>query len=136
MWKCAIALLLGAVTCGCSQRRQMTAENVRSQLTSAISFAATAELSIERAASGATTPSFDSGHVEYLRKQIEDSLRELSDKQPESDAQAAAAQCRDALLSLRNELLHLAPNDRVATAQAKARIHDIRESLQRARASL
>jgi hypothetical protein len=132
MSRLAIVALLIFTVCGCSSRKQWTPEDAKSGLTEAISLAATAELSIGRAQAGATSETFNSGNVEYLGRQIDDQLKELQNEQPQDDVRAAYEQCRNGLTALRDEL-------ETATTHpdaAKARIHSIRQSLERAKASL
>lgn len=125
-------MLLISITCACANRRQLTPEDAKSQLTEAISIAASAELSIERAQSGATNHAFETGNAKYLRQQIDDQLKELQDKQPNAAAEAAVQQCRDGLSVLRKEL----DGANTEPDRARQRIHAIGDSLQRAKASL
>jgi len=137
MRKCASIAVLFMFLVGCSSRKQLTVEDAKSQLTAAVSLAATVELSIGRADAGATTTSFDSGNLEYLRQEVEDTLKEFDKKQPAPDAQAAAGQCRDDLTKLRDEISQLQSNlTQDQRSQSKTRVHAIRESLQRTRATL
>jgi hypothetical protein len=134
MRKCALVVLLIAITSGCSGQKQATDEEVKSQLTEAVSLASAAELSLERQQAGATPDAFRSADLEYVREQIDDNLKELGKKQPQPDAKAAADQCRDGLTRLQDELSNA--NSTSDQAGAKSRIHKIRENLERARSSL
>lgn len=135
MLKCVAVVLSLLAACGCSGQKQATVEDVKSQLTEAISLAAAAELTLERSEAGATPAAFRSADLDYLREQIDDNLKEFEKKQPPLEAKSAADECRDGLKKLRDDL-SLAGSDSSDQPSLKSRIHNIRGTLQRAKASL
>jgi hypothetical protein len=130
------ALALLAAMCACTGGRQLTKEDVRSELISAASLASATEVLLERMQQGAIATQFVSAHIEYLREQLADSEKSLH-KQAAADAAAAAEQCRDGLSQLGDELSQLKPNAEANELRAaKFRVAKIREALVIARASL
>jgi len=118
---------------GCSSRHAITADDVQSQLTLAISTASESELFIDRLREHRATSRFAHAHALYLANALKQSLEDLSRPTLDQRTQSLAEQCRAQLLQLDRELslISSSANDAAALAAAKARIAKIHADLQR-----
>lgn len=133
------ALLLAMATfAGCLNGPTISREEARSDIRSAISFTAEAELFVEFVRNDHATRHYAEGHTTYLEDAVKRSINELQREAPEPHAQHAVSECIVQLQRLHRELsgLHTAFGNDAALAAAKDRMSEIREALERAQSSL
>jgi hypothetical protein len=68
----------------CSRPKTMTADDLRSDILSAISLASETQMFIQQMQNDRGTWPFDVGHLDYLRDEAIRSAKELHDAQPDS----------------------------------------------------
>ena len=132
----ALILLVLAVTssAGCSRAKSIDRDQVRSEIRSARSFAAELEMFLDFVLQGHATRSYAQGHAAYLEEEVERSAKDLDNAVAEPDAADSVSECRTQLHHMAGELSDIgdALGDRNRLAAAKARIRQIRESLEKA----
>src|SRR5437764_3858561 len=96
-----LILLLAAA---CSQKKTITKEQLRSQLTSAASLAAEAETFIDYVRQNRLTRNYAEGHMEYLADEVKRSAKELREETPGPGTQSTFREYLAQLDSLYNEL--------------------------------
>jgi hypothetical protein len=132
------ALILLVALTGCSGHKVLTPDDLKSQLTTAISFAAEEEMFIDYISAGRANRNFAEQHAAYLDEEIARSADELAKALPQPATESALQQCRIQLNQLRNELwnvrVHRGDND--ALSGAKARLEKIRQDLEQAKSTL
>src|SRR5690348_7569839 len=101
------AVLLLLISTGCSRQKTLTSDELKSQLTRAISFASEEEMFADYLHAGRATSNFAEQHAAYLDAEIERSANELAKAVPQSETQAALQRCRIQLNQLREELSSL-----------------------------
>lgn len=122
----------------CSHHTKITADDLRSDLTSAISFAAETETFLDFVRQGRSIDHYTEGHLEYLSEELNRSARELE----ESVADAALAQklqeCRTLLESIALQVAAVRPvlGDAGALSDARQQIAKTRAALEAAQSSL
>jgi hypothetical protein len=121
----------------CSHQKTITREELRSQLTSAVSFAAEAEMFIDYVGQNRSTHNYAQGHIKYLADEVNRSLKELHDAVPGEGSEEKLRECRAQLDLLGRELttVRLALHNAEALRGAKERIATIRKALERAKSS-
>jgi hypothetical protein len=123
---------------GCSRKKTLTSDDLKSQLTQAISYASEEEMFVDYLGAGRATSNFAEQHAAYLDAEIERSADELANAVPQSGTQAALQRCRIQLNQLRAELwkLRICRQDKNALSDSKARIEEIRRDLEQAKSAL
>ena len=134
VWRAPVlALLLGgaALLGSCAQRHTLSREELRSDLTSAISAANETEISIEVVLQGKATQNFAAGHLHYLERDLRDTIKEVAGSTPERGLEERAARSRTQMDALASMLAVIASNmkDADALMAAKERVHAIRAAL-------
>jgi hypothetical protein len=133
----ALSFALAFVS-GCSSKKTLNRDEARSDIRSAISFTAEAELFVEFVRGGHATRNYAEGHAAYLDDAVKRSINELQQAEPEPPAEGAVGQCVIQLKRLRRELsgIHSAFGNDAGLAAARDRIGDIRKALERAQSNL
>jgi hypothetical protein len=125
---------------GCSHRKSIDRDDVRSELRSARSFAAESEIFIDFVLQGHAIRRYAAGHSAYLEDAIEESAKELDQGVPQSDAKDSARECQTQLRMLARELsgirAAIGKADKNALVAARGRIRQIRQSLETANSYL
>jgi hypothetical protein len=134
----ALLLLLLLALTGCSRKKTLTPDDLKSQLTSAISFASEEEMFIDYIRAGRATSNFAEQHAAYLDAEIERSADELNKAVPESGTGSELQRCRIQLNQLREELwkVGIHRGDSNALSASKARVEAIRHDLEQAKSAL
>src|SRR5581483_522253 len=78
------AVLLLLVSTGCSRNKTLTSDDLKSQLTRAISFASEEEMFVDYLYAGRATSNFAEQHAAYLDAEIQRSADELAKAVPQS----------------------------------------------------
>jgi hypothetical protein len=132
----AVVLLL--VSTGCSRKKTLTSDDLKSQLTRAISFASEEEMFVDYLHADRATSNFAEQHAAYLDAEIERSADELAKAVPQSGTESALQRCRIQLNQLREELWNLRTHreDKNALSAANARVEEIRRDLEQAKSAL
>jgi hypothetical protein len=130
----ALCLLL----LSCARQKTLTREELRSDLTSAISIANETELSIDFVMRGQTTRNFAAGHFHYLENQLHDSMKELASSTPEKGIEQPLESSRAQMDALAGTLHAIASQigQPEALAASKRRIDVIRKALEHENSSL
>ncbi len=126
------AVLLLLVCTGCSRKKTLTSDDLKSQLTQAISFASEEEMFVDYLRAGRATSNFAEQHAAYLDAEVERSADELAKAVPQPGTQSALQLCRIQLNQLREELWSVRTHgeDKNALSAAKARVEEIRRDLE------
>ena len=129
-----LLLLLAA----CSRQRRITADDLRSDLTSAISFAAETEIFIDFVRQGRSTDNYADGHLQYLSDELNRSASELHESTPEAAIAEKAQECRTLLDSLALQVAAVGPilGDPGALSDVRQQIAKTRAALEQAKSSL
>jgi hypothetical protein len=130
-------LLLFACT-GCSRNKVITPDDLKSHLTSAMSFASEEEMFIDYIRAGRSTRNYAEQHAAYLDAEIARLADELAKAVPQPATESALQQCRIQLNQLRNELwnVRIHRGDQNALAASKSRLEKIRRDLEQAKSAL
>ena len=130
----AFAMLLS----GCSQQKTVSARNLRSQLTAAISLASETETFLDYVAQHRSTANFAAGHIAYLSQTAAQEAKELQQSTPTYSIQQQFTQSRQQLDALASQLAFL--QQEVAVGQTPAAANDqlvkVRHSLEQIKAGL
>lgn len=129
------ALLLLA---SCSRQKTVSADELRSDLTEAISVAAEAETFLDYVSQGRATANYAKGHIQYLAEEANRSAKELRQAAPEASTEKVFPRSREQVDSLVHEIDTLrATIDRPqAIADSRQKISSIRAALEQAKARL
>jgi hypothetical protein len=132
------AVLLLLISTGCSRQKTLTPDDLKSQLTRAISFASEEEMFVDYLHAGRATSTFAEQHAAYLDAEIQRSADELAKAVPQSGTESALQRCRIQLNQLRAELWNVRTHreDKNALSAAKARVEEIRRDLEQAKSAL
>ena len=132
------AVLLLLVSTGCSRQKTLTSDELKSQLTVAISFASEEEMFVDYLHAGRATSNFAEQHADYLDAEIQRSADELTNAVPQSGTESALQRCRIQLNQLREELwnVRIHREDKNALSATKARVEEIRRDLEQAKSGL
>ena len=132
------AVLLLVVSTGCSRKKTLTSDELKSQLTRAVSFASEEEMFVDYIRAGRATSNFAEQHAAYLDAEIQRSADELAKAVPEQGTQSALRRCRIQLNQLREELWNVRKHreDKNALSTSKARVEEIRRDLEQAKSAL
>jgi hypothetical protein len=133
-------LLLASIVlfASCSRHKPITSDELQSQLTSAASLAAEAEIFVDYVRQNRVTRNYAEGHTEYLADQVNCSLRELREAIPGEVSELKLQECRSELNSFAAELeaAGRALDNPEALAVAKRRFAALREAFQNTKSSL
>jgi hypothetical protein len=132
------AVLLLLASTGCSRKKTLTSDDLKSQLTKAISFASEVEMFVDYLHANRATSNFAEQHAAYLDAEIERSADELANAVPPPGTQSALQCCRIQLNQLREELwkVRIHREDKDALSATKARVEEIRRDLEQAKSAL
>ena len=132
------AVLLLLFSTGCSRKKTLTSDELKSQLTRAISFASEEEMFVDYIQAGSATSNFAEQHAAYLEAEIQRSADELAKAVPRSGTEPALQRCRIQLNQLREELwkVRIHRDDENALSATKARVEEIRRDLEQAKSAL
>lgn len=131
-------LVLSSLLLSCARRRTITREELRSELTSAISIAGATEMSIDFVGRKQSTHNFAVGQFTYLSNQLNDTAKELDRSSADAGLTQTLKKSRtqvDALSSELNAVEH-AVGSPEALRGSKKRVDTIRAGLEQAKASL
>lgn len=133
----ALAVSVAALA-GCSNGKALNREDAHSEVRSAISFAAEAQLFVQFVRSGKSTRGYSQGHAAYLQDAVRRSVSELEQAVPEPPAQEAVAECTTKLKQLEGALsdIQKEPANGAALAGAGRRIDTILKNLERVQSQL
>jgi hypothetical protein len=122
----------------CSDRSTISREELRSIVRSSISLTRETEMSLDYVAEGRSTRSFASGHFRYIAKQTEQNLRQLSESRPSPGIEQDFRASQEDVKKLASELTTISsrPTDPSMIGDARQRITEIREALEKTSASL
>ena len=133
-----VLLVLSSLLLSCARRRTMTREELRSELTSAISIAGATEMSIDFVGRKQSTHNFAVGQFTYLSIQLNDTAKELGKSSTEAGLAQTLKNGRtqvDALSSELSAVVHeIGSPD--ALLGSKKRVDAIRAELEQAKTSL
>lgn len=129
-----VVLLATVLLASCSRTKNISADELHSDILSASSLAAETELFIGQVQQHRATQSFERGHLEYLYRQTTDEIQQLRDTRAESSLVPRLDTCRLQLESLVAELANLKknPTDGDRLSAAKQQAARIRTTLERA----
>jgi hypothetical protein len=135
-----VLALAGISLPGCSRKKSIGRDEIRSEIRSARSFAAESELFIDFVLQGHSTRRYAEGHSVYLEQAVEQSAKELGQTAPAADVENSVRECRSNLGMLARELSRIRAairgGDEDALHAAQARIRHIRENLEKANSQL
>ncbi|HJT00831.1 MAG TPA: hypothetical protein VJ756_17190 [Terriglobales bacterium] len=134
------ALLLLAtilLLASCSRHKPITPDELQSQLTSAASLAAEAEIFVDYIRQNRATRNYAEGHREYLADQVKRASRELREAIPGQVSEEKLQEYGSELDSFANELQGVgrALDDPEALAVAKQRFAALRQTFKRTKSS-
>jgi hypothetical protein len=134
---CAAALIFATLLSGCSGNRSVSNEKLKGAATEIVSIASEAELFAMAAAENHAPTNYAKGHPEYLRKQAQDVVKELTPGQRESGAQDQLDHLRQAATRLMEILdaLPTAAGD-PGWQQSRSQLDDIRRQAEEIRRAL
>ena len=132
-----VVAFIAMSSAGCSQKKSMGLEEIRSQIRSALSAAAESEMLIDFVLQGRATRSYAEGHAAYLEDQVRQSAKEFENAISQPEAKPSFDTCRTQLNAMVGELsaIRSAMQDRSRLADAMARMVEIRRSLERVNSS-
>jgi hypothetical protein len=136
--KVTVLLVLSSLLLSCAQRRTITREELRSELTSAISIAGASEMSIDFVSRKQSTHNFAVGQFTYLSNHLNDTAKELDAANADAGLAQSVKKSRaqvDALLIELNAVVHETGSPE-ALLGSKRRVDAIRAELEQGKASL
>lgn len=136
--KVTVLLVLSSLLLSCAQRRTITREELRSELTSAISIAGATEMSIDFVSRKQSTHNFAVGQFTYLSNHLNDTAKDLDAANADAGLAQSLKKSRaqvDALSSELNAVVHETGSPE-ALLGSKRRVDAIRAELEQAKASL
>lgn len=134
-----LALLLSAeALTNCSRKKTLRPDELRSEIRSAYSFVAEAEMFVDYIRQGQATRHYAVGHATYLKNAVTKLEKELDQAAPEPGTTNVVPACRRYMDLLCHELSGIAREvgDPDALAAARKRIENLRKSLGKAYSSL
>jgi hypothetical protein len=130
---CAATLILAMLLSGCSGKRTLDADELKSATAEIISIASEGELLAEVVAEHHAPAKYSEGHPEYLRDQAQAVARELEQGQPEGDAKRNIGPLRDTVKRLLKALDALPASGDSGWQQSHSQLDDIRNTAQEIR---
>lgn len=121
----------------CSRHKPIASDELQSQLTSAASLAAEAEVFVDYVRQNRATRNYAEGHREYLADEVNRSSRELREAIPGEVSEKKLQECRSELDSLASELeaVGRALDNPEALAVAKQRFAALRRAFNKTKSS-
>jgi deoxyribodipyrimidine photolyase len=131
-------VLAAAALTSCLRKKTISRDELRSEIRSAYSFAAEAEMFIDYIRQGHATHYYADAHASYLKDAVKQLQRELGEAAPEPGTEKIIPEFRTSMELLCRELSGIATilGDNDALAAARARIENIRKNLEKASSSL
>ena len=130
----AFTLLLS----GCSRQKVIGSDDLRSQLTTAISLASETETFLDYVSQHRSTANFAAGHIAYLSQTAADAAKDLHQSKPIYSIEQQFTQSRQQLDALASQLDAL--QQEVSLGQtpgaAKDQLVELRQSLEQTKAGL
>jgi hypothetical protein len=134
----SVLLVLSSLLLSCARHRTITREELRAELTSAISIANATEMSIDFVSRKQSTRNFAAGQFAYLSNQLNDTANELHGASVDAGLAQILKNSRTQTSGLSSELN--AVQHEIGSAEAlrgsKKRVEAIRVALEQAKASL
>ena len=96
-----------SILVSCSQSKTLTAEDLKSELASAVSLASETQMFVEQWQKDRLTASFIKTHLDYLQQEARNSIKQLEGARAEPSLAAKAETSRTQLKALHRELLVL-----------------------------
>lgn len=136
--KALLSLATILLLASCSRHKPITLDESQSQLTSAASLAAEAEIFVDYVRQNRATRNYAEGHREYLADEVNRSSRELHEAIPGQVSEEKLQECRSELDSLAKELqvVGRALDNPESLAVAKQRFAALREAFKKMKSSL
>ena len=131
-FRTALFSALCLLALSCARQKTITREELRSDLTSAISIANETELAIDFVTRGQTTRSFATAHLQYLANQLHDSMKELAESTPERGLERNLSGSRKQVDALARALHAISSEvgNPAALSASKRRVDGIRSALE------
>jgi transposase-like protein len=107
LWRAIPLVLCVSILVSCSQSKTLTAEDMKSELASAVSLASETQMFVEQWQTDRLTGSFIKTHLDYLRQEARSSIKQLDESRVEPSIAAKSEICRTQLKALHHELLVL-----------------------------
>jgi hypothetical protein len=134
------AFVLGSilVLSACSRHKTLTRDELRSEIFSAKSLAAEAEMFVDYVGQKRATKHYAQGHIEYLAEEVENSRQELHQSSPVQGEEDAFQKLSAQFDALHAELhiIHGKLDDVNALATAKEHLAKIRHALDEANSTI
>jgi hypothetical protein len=129
------ALLLLA---SCSRQKTIDRDELRSELTAAISIASEAESFIDYVAQHRATGNYAKGHIQYLAEEAARTAKELGQGSPDASTAKHLPEGRKELDSLAHELatVHTAVEYSETLDDSRQKISNVRTALEQVKAGL
>jgi hypothetical protein len=125
---------------GCSRKKSIGRDEVRSEIRSARSFAAESEIFIDFVLRRHATRHYAEEHSAYLEDAVEQSAKEFREGVPEPDVANSVRECQTKLSLLAGEISRIQAaignDDKDALLAAKGRIRQIREGFEKVNSQL
>ncbi|HET9184022.1 MAG TPA: hypothetical protein VFP59_17985 [Candidatus Angelobacter sp.] len=130
----AFAMLLS----GCSRQKIIGPDDLRSQLTAAISLASETETFLDYISQHRATANFAAGHLSYLSQTAADAVKDLHQATPTYSIEKQFTQTRQQVDALSSQLAALQREVAVGqtSAAGKDQLVELRRSLEQIKASL
>jgi hypothetical protein len=107
LWRAIPLVLCVSILVSCSQSETLTADDMKSELASAVSLASETQMFVEQWQRDRLTDSFIQTHLSYLQQEARSSIEQLEDSRVEPAMASKAEICRTQLKALHHELLIL-----------------------------
>jgi hypothetical protein len=107
LWRAIPLVLCVSILISCSQSKTLTAEDMKSELASAVSLASETQMFVEQWQRDRLTGSFIKTHLDCLRQEARSSIKQLDESRVEPSIAAKSEICRTQLKALHRELLVL-----------------------------
>jgi len=131
-----VLLLLLSVCAGCKKGRNLTGEDLRSELRTITSVASETKLFIAQIREQRVTRAFAEGHFRYLRDQNEETSQDLTKASATGRNDAILREARVQAAELSRELSELAQSGQDPSPDSASRINQILSRSQALQASL
>jgi hypothetical protein len=133
-----VAAILAALGTSCSHQKTLSVEDLRSNVTEAISLSAESETFIDYVSQGRATRFYAEGHLEYLLEQASRSAAELHKPVPDSATRPVLSECQNQIDSLVEQLRYVRHelDNPTSLQRAKQQLISVRRTLQSVRGSL
>ena len=138
MFRSLTVIAIAWLLCGCSRQKIVGADDLRADLTAAISLASETETFINYAGQQRATFHFAEAHLAYLAQTARQFAKELHESIPVYSIAQQFADAQKQLVALAAELATLPDRlgEKATTTSSKADLSGIRHSLEQIKASL